>query len=118
MFMKTRYTLLYALMLILCASCTKEPPEVQASAMLQKSRQHLLDRRYDAARDSIFSMRRQFPTALQSRAEGILLLDSIEMIAAQDSMGSATGEEWKRLSVKVQFFERKLQEDIRKLAKQ
>ncbi|MBQ5642723.1 MAG: hypothetical protein IIV13_03070 [Bacteroidaceae bacterium] len=117
--MKTRYTLLYALMLILCASCTTtESPEVQATAMLQKSRQHLLDRRYDAARDSIFSMRRQFPTALQSRAEGILLLDSIEMIAAQDSMGSATGDEWKRLSVKVQFFERKLQEDIRKLAKQ
>jgi hypothetical protein len=62
-------------------------------------------------------MRRRYPTALQARAQGILLLDSIEMLAARDSMGSATGEEWKRLSVKAQFFERKLQEDIKKLQK-
>ena len=104
---------------IICASCASSPttPETAASAMLKKSRQHLQDGRYDAARDSIFSMRRQYPTALQSRAQGILLLDSIEMLAAQDSMGSATGEEWKRLSVKAQFFERKLQEDKKKLAK-
>ena len=85
--------------------------------MLEKSRQHLQDDRYDAARDSILSMRRQYPTALQSRAQGILLLDSIEMLAAKDSMGSATDEEWKRLSVKAQFFERKLQEDKKKLVK-
>ena len=45
------------------------------------------------------------------------MLDSIEMLAAQDSMGSATGEEWKRLSIKAQFYERKLQEDKAKLAK-
>jgi hypothetical protein len=32
-------------------------------------------------------------------------------------MGSATGEEWKRLSIKAQFFERKLQEDMKKLTK-
>ena len=32
-------------------------------------------------------------------------------------MGSATGEDWKRLSIKAQFFERKLQEDMKKLAK-
>lgn len=85
--------------------------------MLRKSRCLLVDERYDAARDSILSMRRRYPTALQARAQGILLLDSIEMLAARDSMGSATGEEWKRLSVKAQFFERKLQEDIKKLQK-
>ena len=85
--------------------------------MLEKSRQHLQDGRYNAARDSILSMRRQYPTALQSRAQGILLLDSIEMLAAKDSMGSATGEEWKRLSVKAHCFERKLQEDKKKLVK-
>jgi hypothetical protein len=32
-------------------------------------------------------------------------------------MAYADGEEWKRLSVKVQFFERKLQKDIEKLVK-
>jgi hypothetical protein len=104
---------------IFCASCTSSPttPEAQASDMLRKSRSLLVDERYDAARDSILSMRRRYPTALQARAQGILLLDSIEMLAARDSMGSATGEEWKRLSVKAQFFERKLQEDIKKLQK-
>lgn len=106
------------LLALLCAACTSSPtPETSASRMLEKSRQHLLDGRYDAARDSILSMRTQYPTALQSRAQGILLLDSIEMLAAQDSMGSATGEEWKRLSIKAQFYERKLQEDKAKLAK-
>lgn len=107
------------LLALICASCATAPttPEAGASAMLEKSRQHLQDDRYDAARDSILSMRRQYPTALQSRAQGILLLDSIEMLAAKDSMGSATDEEWKRLSVKAQFFERKLQEDKKKLVK-
>lgn len=103
---------------LLCASCATSPtPEEKALAMLQKSRQHLADERYDAARDSILSMRRLYPTAVQARAQGILLLDSIEMLAARDSMGSATGEEWKRLSVKAQFFERKLQEDRKKQQK-
>lgn len=104
---------------IICASCASSPitPEPEASAMLKKSRLHLQDGRYDAARDSILSMREKYPTALKSRAQGILLLDSIEMLAARDSMGSATGEEWKRLSIKAQFFERKLQEDMKKLAK-
>ena len=104
---------------IICASCASSPttPETAASAMLKKSRLHLQDGRYDAARDSILSMREKYPTALESRAQGILLLDSIEMLAARDSMESATGEEWKRLSIKAQFFERKLQEDMKKLAK-
>ena len=75
------------LLALICASCATAPttPEAGASAMLEKSRQHLQD--------------------------------SIEMLAAKDSMGSATGEEWKRLSVKAQFFERKLQEDKKKLVK-
>lgn len=98
------------------SACAKDSVEDQASAILERSRQHLLDGRYDAARDSIMSMRNQFPTATKTRAQGILLLDSIEMLAAQDSMGSATGEEWKRLSVKAKFFERKLQEDKKKLS--
>lgn len=107
------------LIALICASCASSPttPEAAASAMLEKSRLHLQDGRYDAARDSILSMREKYPTALDCRAQGILLLDSIELLAAQDSMGSATGEEWKRLSVKAQFFERKLQEDKTKLAK-
>lgn len=113
------FAIIIGLTAIICVSSCSSPtnPEANASKIIEKARLHLMDGRYDAARDSIFSMRRQYPTALQSRAQGILLQDSIEMLAAQDSMGSATGEEWKRLSVKAQFFERKLQEDKKKLAK-
>lgn len=108
---------LYAILLSAAAlaSCTQASPEVEADKLLQKSRQHLADGKYDAARDSIMSLRHRHPTAVQTRAKALLLLDSIEMAAASDSMGSATGEEWKRLSVKAQFYERKLQEDKKKL---
>ena len=115
--MKTLHILILFILSLVCASCSTESPETKADNMLQKSREHLFDKRYDAARDSILSMRKKYPTALQSRAQGILLLDSIELLAAQDSLGNATGEEWKRLSIKVQFFERKLQEDHIKLSK-
>lgn len=114
--MNTLHTYILALFSLMCISCATESPEKEASAMLEKSRQHLLDERYDAARDSILSMRKKYPNALACRRQGILLLDSIEMIAARDSMGNATGEEWKRLNIKTQFFERKLQEDQKKLA--
>ncbi|MDE5561204.1 MAG: hypothetical protein K2J00_05300 [Bacteroidaceae bacterium] len=99
------------------SACGGFSVEEQASKVLERARLHLTDGRYDAARDSILSMRRRFPTALETRAQGILLLDSVEMVAARDSMGGATGEEWKRLSVKARFFERKLQEDHMKLNK-
>lgn len=115
--MKTLHIPILFMLSLVCASCSTESLETKADNMLQKSREHLLNKRYDAARDSILSMRKKYPTALQSRAQGILLLDSIELLAAHDSLGNATGEEWKRLSIKVQFFERKLQEDQVKLTK-
>lgn len=113
--MKAYIPLLFLLFFYM--ACTEEAVEPKAAAMLNKSRMHLKDGRYDAARDSIISMREKYPTALESRAQGILLLDSIEMLAAQDSLDDATGEEWKRLSIKALFFERKLQEDKKKLGK-
>ena len=36
------------------------------------------------------------------------------MNAAADSLKLVTGEEWERLNVKRQFFERKLKEDLKK----
>lgn len=115
--MKKLYTNIFFIIFILCASCSSNSPETAASSMLESARKHLQDERYDAARDSIMSMRKQHPTAIEARRQGILLLDSIEMLAAKDSLCSATGEEWKRLSMKVQFFERKLKEDIKKQSK-
>lgn len=114
--MKT-FSLTISLCAILGISACQQPasPETEARTMLQKSRALLQDGNYNAARDTILSMRRKYPTAVQTRKSGILLLDSIEMFAAKDSCGSATGEEWKRLSLKAQFYERKLQEDLNKL---
>ncbi len=114
--MKTIHLLSILALAICLTSCTKETsPDEKAAVLLQKSRLHLTEGRYDAARDSILSLRKQYPTAVQTRAKALLLLDSIEITAAYDSLGSATGEEWKRLSVKKEFFERKLQEDKKKL---
>lgn len=99
---------------ILAASCTKEKPEEYAARMLRDARYALHHHLYNEARDTIFSLRRKCPTAIEARRQAILLLDSIEMNAATDSLKLVSGEEWERLNVKRQFFERKLKEDIKK----
>ncbi|MBO5659938.1 MAG: hypothetical protein J6R98_02735 [Bacteroidaceae bacterium] len=83
-----------------------------ASRMLDDARFALRHGHYTEARDSILSLRVKYPTAIEARKQGILLLDSIELKAAQDSLKNATGEEWKRLDMKAKFFERKLREDL------
>ncbi|MCR5433158.1 MAG: hypothetical protein K6F20_02045 [Bacteroidaceae bacterium] len=106
---------LLALALMGLAACSSGNKEEQlASRMLGDARFALRHGHYDEARDSILSMRRQHPTALQARRQAILLLDSIEMAAAADSLKQAEGPEWERLDMKVKFFERKLQEDAKK----
>ena len=83
--MSKKVLLALALMgLAACSSGNKE--EQQASRMLGDARFALRHGHYDEARDSILSMRRQHPTALQARRQAILLLDSIEMLAATDSL--------------------------------
>ena len=111
--MSKKVLLALALMgLTACSSGNKE--EQLASRMLGDARFALRHGHYDEARDSILSMRRLHPTALQARRQAILLLDSIEMAAAADSLKQAEGPEWERLDMKVKFFERKLQEDAKK----
>lgn len=99
---------------VLLAACTKQTSDERASAMLREARYALHHHLYNEARDTILSLRRNCPTAIEARKQAILLLDSIEMNAAADSLKLVTGEEWKRLNVKKQFFERKLQEDMKK----
>ena len=103
--------------LLLCcllAACSTPTPEERAAMMLKDARYALHHHQWDAARDTIFSLRQNCPTAIEARRQAILLLDSIEMNAAKDSLPLVTGEEWKRLDIKRQFFERKLQEDLKK----
>lgn len=102
---------------LLFIACVEEAVEPKAAEMLEMSRMYLSERKYDAARDSILSLRNKYPTAIEERAQALLLLDSVEMLAAQDSMKNAQGEEWKRLSVKAEFFKRKIEVDKKKLAR-
>ena len=92
----------------------EDDPQLKAAQMLGQSRELLTQGKYDAARDTLLSMRVQCPTAVEARAQGILLLDSIELLAAIDSLREAEGEQWKQLEVKREFFERKLDIDKRK----
>ena len=109
-----QHTILILIITALLVACTKETPEERASMMLKEARYALHHHLYNEARDTIFSLRRKCPTAIEARRQAILLLDSIEMNAAADSLKLVTGEEWERLNVKKQFFERKLQEDLKK----
>lgn len=108
-----RYTILIFAAALLLA-CTEETPEERAANMLREARYALHHHLYDEARDTIYSLRRNCPTAIEARRQAILLLDSIEMNAAADSLKLVTGKEWERLNVKKQFYERKLQEDMKK----
>lgn len=95
-------------------ACMGRGVEDEADDMLVMARMALRHGHYAEARDTILSLRHRFPTALNARRQGILLLDSIELQAATDSLQHVQGEEWKRLHIKQQFFERKLQEDKKK----
>ena len=107
------YLSILSLLLMLCACGGNEANE-NAAQMLSGARFALKYGHYSEARDSILSLRQKYPTAIEARKQAILLLDSIEMTAAADSLKNAQGEEWERLHIKQQFFERKLLEDKKK----
>ena len=111
--MKKNILLILALLLMLCA-CGGDDANQKASRMLSEARLALKYNHYSEARDSILSLRQKYPTAIEVRKQAILLLDSIEMAAAADSLQYVQGEEWERLHIKQQFFERKLLEDKKK----
>ena len=98
------------LLLVMLSACASNE-EREAQQMLQQARSALRHRLYSEARDSILSLRKKHPTAINARKQGSLLLDSIELQAAADSLTKAEGNEWERLDVKRKFYERKLQED-------
>lgn len=117
--------ILFTLVITLCACTSKQ---AEAFQYLEKSRNAMALRRYDVARDTILAMRHRFPEAIEARRQGILLMDSIELQAAKDSLCAMRtvpeglspeeerthNEEYKRLEMKVRFFERKLSEDLKK----
>ncbi|MBR3513731.1 MAG: hypothetical protein IKO12_04845 [Bacteroidaceae bacterium] len=74
-----------AAMLSACKE-TLESQEAQAHAMLMQARMLMADSHFDAARDTIYSMRQRHPRALETRRAAIVTLDSIELMATRDSL--------------------------------
>lgn len=105
-----RITILFVSAMLMVA-CGGNDAEKQGARMLQQSRTALAQKNYAAARDTILSLRRNYPTAIEARKQALLLLDSIEMLAAQDSLAVADSADWERLDVKAKFYARKLLED-------
>lgn len=64
----------------------KDNPEQAALPLLNAARTEMIKKNYQAARDSIIRLRQSFPTAFQSRMAALLLMDSIELSAAKDSL--------------------------------
>lgn len=84
--MKNRLPL-FLLALLGAACSTGQPdPEVQAARMLAQARALLQQKDYAAARDTVTSMRRTWPTAFKARTTGIVVMDSIELCEAQDTL--------------------------------
>lgn len=109
------YLFLVALSYAMLTSCSsRRDDNVPAFAIICQSRVLLAAGEYDAARDSVMEMRRRYPAAVRARYAGLLLLDSIELAAARDSLDAAPESDRERLSLKCRFFQRKLQEDLKK----
>lgn len=73
---------------ILATSCQsdKNDPEEAARPVLNAARLELIRKNYQAARDSIKNLRKAYPTAFQTRTAALLLMDSIELTEARDSL--------------------------------
>lgn len=96
--------------------------ECLASARMQFSKKN-----FKEVRKLVDSMRRTYPLALSAREEGILLMDSLDLAEAQDSLaetdsilaGGTLSDEVRQhyeakfdeLCQKVKFFKRKLNHD-------
>ena len=97
---------IYSLLSVLCVglwSCGPQPltEEEQGAAMLNEARQLLQDGKATQARDTILSLRRRFPLAIEARRQAILTLDSVELQIALEQ-----GD-----SLKTEFYRRKLLHD-------
>lgn len=87
---------------LLLLSCAKEAtPEQQAAERLDEARTLLANGNAQAAKDTILSMRRQFPTAIAVRRQAILTLDSVELALAIEEQDS----------LRTMFYIRKIQHD-------
>lgn len=73
---------------IVVYSCTgqKQDLETDGNRLIQSARSLMYAAKYHEAKDSILLIRKEHPKAFKSRAIGIIVLDSIELLEAQDSL--------------------------------
>lgn len=74
--------------IIFISSCSRREEEVEAKAgeMVSTARELMMRGEFAAAKDTILFMRQQYPTALGARRVGLVVLDSVELLAAEDSL--------------------------------
>lgn len=88
------------------ASKHRQRDEQRAAEYLVQARNRMQQGQYDAARDLIKQMRDTCYLAYDAREQGILLLDSIELLSA---MADTTAEDH---DTRVKFYQKKLEYDL------
>lgn len=131
--MKTLFAL--SLAAVLCWGCSgdkkteyeekRDAEEQQGVLCLEEARASLEKKDYPAARSAIERMRKEHPLALEARAKGILLLDSINLFEAEAQLkelhallkenkveqSDSLQIEFDDLFQKTKFYKRKLEHD-------
>lgn len=93
-------------------SCERNNQEAEATLKLTDARVLLAAGEYEAARSAIMEIRREYPRALKVRRQAILVLDSIEMLAATDSIAIAQCiEDAEEYALRAEFYKKKIQHD-------
>lgn len=80
--------------------------EQRANKYLEIARQEMNDSNFDAARATIEEMRDSCYLALDARERAILLLDSVELMAARADKSRPDRE------TRIQFYQKKLEYDL------
>ena len=96
-----------------CSDRNKSEEEVGID-MLGIARQDLADGRYAEARDTILSLRTNHPMAIEARRGAILLMDSVELLSAQDSLSKGLGDS-EDMQLRVKFYQHKIEFDRKQL---
>lgn len=111
------------------ASERRRQAEAQARSFLVEARAHLQQHDFARARQRIYAMRDSCRYALEAREEGIVLLDSVELLMAQHHLQGVDGRllaaqergamaeaerlqrQFDEICRQVKFYQRKLQYD-------
>lgn len=138
MTMRLKLLTILALALLCFASCTsskkddkkdysenRSKMESTAQSMLQDARKQIHAQQYEKAKSTIKQMRKQCYLAIEARSQGILLMDSIELLIAQRELAVTDSllrigkedidqSDFEEACRKVEFYERKILFDNKK----